>query len=110
MNTTLQLRWGDTIDNPTTQQLLSALADLDTEDDEHPDTWLICHINGKDWSVLAFGRGLTILSIWNYETDPETVEEFEMFDVPRDQVLKMWHEMQRGELHKIEARPWKLRP
>lgn len=109
MNTTLKLRSGHTIDNPTTDQLISALADLDKDDEEHPDTWLTCHINKKDWSVLAFASGLTMLVIWNYDTEPETFEELQMFDVNRDQILEMWREMQRAELHKIQVRPWQPR-
>ena len=110
MNITLQLRWGGTIDNPTTEQLLSALADLDKDDEEHPYTWLTCQSDGKDWILCTYAKDGIALRIWDSNTNPETYQDFDLFSVTREQISEMWFEMQRGELHKIQARPWEPRP
>jgi hypothetical protein len=36
----LKLRWGGSIDNPSDDDMRRALAELDTRDEEHPDTWV----------------------------------------------------------------------
>ena len=110
METNLQQRWGDSIDNPTPEQLKEALAELDIEDDEHPDTWLTATIEGGDWSISAFGSGLTILVIYNSETETETENEYELHDISREQQFQLWQQLQRGELEAIKALPWQLRP
>jgi hypothetical protein len=108
--TTLELRWGDSITNPTPEQLQSALDQLDAEDEEHPDTWLTAEFDDSAWTISAFGSGLTILTIRDTTTEPEQYQEYELVDISRAEVLEMWQNLQRGRISEIARRQWPLRP
>lgn len=93
----LNMRWGDVIEEPSVEQMRQALAELDVEDVEHPDTWL-AHENG--WSLSAFEAGL----LWqNLETDDPPRH---MDDVSRERVLELWLKLAEGKLAEIDAEPW----
>jgi hypothetical protein len=93
----LTTRWGDSVDEPSLEQMREALAELDVEDVEHPDTWLE-HESG--WSLSAFEVGL----LWqNIETDepPRHIK-----DVTRERVLELWLKLAEGKVAEIDAEPW----
>ena len=107
---TLELRWGGSITGPTPEQMRAALDQLDTEDEEHPDTWFTAEFDDSAWTISAFGSGLTVLTIWNTTTEPEQYQEYELDNLQRTEVLEMWLQLQRGLLSEIARRPWRQRP
>ena len=91
-------RWGKSYDNATIEQMRQALAELDVEDKEHPDTALT-HEDG--WCLGAYTNGLLI---WEHV---ELNEPRHMRDVPRERVLELWLKLVGGEFASIDAEPWK---
>ena len=93
----LNSRWGSSQTDATVEQMRKALAELDVEDDEHPDVSLT---HESEWSLSAFGGGLLI---WENleEGDPRHLK-----DVSRATVLELWLALSRGEIATVEGQPW----
>jgi hypothetical protein len=92
-------RWGASVREPTRDRMREILAELDLEDDEHPDASL-SHETG--WSLSAFGSGLVIWE--NIESSDEKARH--MRGVSRDRVLELWLRLAEGEITAIEREPW----
>lgn len=92
--TSLETRWGGGPDNPTEDQLRSALAELSTLDEEHPDTWLS---DEDGWTVIVDQTGLVTFM------DPEKeVARREGFST--DEALNLWLLLQQGDRASILKR------
>ena len=70
-----------------------------SNDKEHPDVALT-HESG--WCLSAFPSGLLV-----WENDEINSGPRHMKAVPREEVLRLWLQLARGEIGTIEAEPWK---
>ncbi len=95
----VQRRWGDSEDDPTEATMRDCLADLDTSDPEHPDTWL-CHETG--WTLSVFESGLVFWENPELDLGPRHQQQ-----IPREEALRMWLLLSRGSFDEIESLPWK---
>jgi hypothetical protein len=93
-------RWNGDIPDPTDDQLLAALAELDIPDDEHPDA---CVWDENEWAISAFGSGRVVFG------NMESADEYEMTGVSRAKMLDLWKALQRGDLDAIWREPWRRR-
>jgi hypothetical protein len=93
----LMFRWGEGEDDPTVDQMLAALSELDARDREHPDASLT-HESG--WCLSAFESGLLV---WENLAGGEPRH---MNIVPRDRVLQLWLALSRGDVPSIEKEAW----
>lgn len=92
VDTGLQARWGGGPINPTREQMLAALAELDTPDPEHPSTWLT---DDDGWTVDVYETGLVIFS---HQFD----DICERKNVTRDEALELWILLQQGKHEDIK--------
>jgi hypothetical protein len=94
----VQFRWGGSEADAPVERMRVALSELDTEDIEHPDTWLT-HESG--WTLTVFSTGLVI---W------ENVEEDEparhQKGISRERALELWMKLARGDVEGIEKEHW----
>jgi hypothetical protein len=90
-------RWGRCESNPSTERLREILAELDVEDDEHPDVSLS---HESEWTLSAYSGGSVV---WE---NLEGGEPRHLRDVNRDRVLDLWLKLSRGEFEAIEQEPW----
>jgi len=96
--TTLIRRWGIQNDNPTDDEMRSALGELDAIDPEHPDCWLS---DQSGWSITAFASGL--VTIENTESGEGP---WHMHGQSKDEILRLWKHLQQGNLAAIQAQNW----
>lgn len=94
VDTGLETRWGGGSENPTVEEMRAALAELDTPDIEHPNTWLS---DDDGWTVDVYESGLAILS-----HEDEVI--CERRNVARDEALKLWLLLQQGRREEIRQR------
>jgi len=80
VDTGLETRWGGGPENPTVEEMRSALAELEVADCEHPSTWLLDH---DEWMVDVYESGLVIFS---HESEQICRRE----GVSRDEALELW--------------------
>jgi hypothetical protein len=85
VDTGLETRWGGGSENPTVEEMRAALAELDTPDTEHPNTWLS---DDEGWTVDVH--------------EDEVICERE--GVSRDQSLELWLLLQQGRRDEIRQR------
>lgn len=97
MNCYLTTRFGQDIQNPSEREIDAALAELDIEDDEHPDVSLR---NEEEWCLATFPSGKLIMENLE-EGDP-----MHMKGVSRDQVKKYWSLLAAGDLITLQKEPW----
>lgn len=87
-------------DQAAMRELLERLDDPDADEAEHPDVTLI-H-DSSAWSVSVFPSGtMTLENLNDADRDPRF-----MLKVSRAEALKVWLELSRGEIEKIQRRPW----
>jgi hypothetical protein len=98
MSCFLERRWGGSTEDPTVDQMRSALDELETDDDEHPDTWLT-HDSG--WTLTAYQTGVLI---WG--NDEEKVGLRHLPEVPRARILELWQLLARGDIAAVEREGW----
>lgn len=75
----------------------SILAELDTSDPEHPDTWLT-HSSG--WTIAADEDRYLVLS------NPEQEVVGHIANASRPQMLAFWKRLSRGEIESLQKEPW----
>ena len=97
-HTSLERRWGGGGDDPTEDEMRSALAELDTIDPEHPDCWL-SHCTG--WSIAAFGSGLVVLENLESGDGP-----WHMQGQTKETVLGLWRLLQAGDIATVRSKNW----
>ena len=88
------MRWGGGPENPTVEEMRIALAELDTPDEEHPNTWLT---DDDGWTVDVYEGGLVIFS-----HDDETI--CQKNGVSQAETLELWLLLQRGRRDEIRRR------
>lgn len=91
VDTYLETRWGGGPDNPTVEEMRSALAELSVPDEEHPDTWLS---DTDGWTVIVNETGLVIVT-------GEKNEMFRRVGVSREDALALWLLLQKGKRNEI---------
>ncbi|MCI0745265.1 MAG: hypothetical protein L0Y58_07660 [Verrucomicrobia subdivision 3 bacterium] len=98
-STHLNKRWGGGGQNPTVEEMRSALAELDARDPEHPDCWLS---DESGWTIAAHESGRIVL---------ENVESGEgpwhLARADREFVIELWQALQRGDLTAIHEHEWR---
>ena len=94
VDTGLETRWGGGPENPTVEEMRAALAELDTPDMEHPNTWLS---DDEGWTVDVYESGLVIFS-----HEDEVICERQ--GVARGQSLELWLLLQQGRRDEIRQR------
>jgi hypothetical protein len=96
--TFLQTRWGAGPENPTIDEMRSALAQLTTPDPEHPDCWLS---DESGLTIAAHESGKVVLE--NPETDEPPRH---LNSVPHDTIIELWLALQAGDLDPISKHTW----
>lgn len=94
VDTGLETRWGGGSENPTVEEMGAALAELDTPDMEHPNTWLS---DDEGWTIDVYESGLVIFS-----HEDEVI--CERRDVTRGEALELWLLLQQGRRDEIKQR------
>lgn len=94
VDTGLETRWGGGPENPTVEEMRAALAELDTPDMEHPNTWLS---DDEGWTVDVYESGLVIFS-----HEDEVICEGR--GVARAKALELWLLLQEGRRDEIRQR------
>ncbi|MGA7730062.1 MAG: hypothetical protein WCD37_02190 [Chloroflexia bacterium] len=106
MDTILQTRTGDTIHNPTPEQMRESLAHLNPTGSGAYDTWLSANIGGNDWFVTALEDGSATLTIVDYASGTGEYKVYSLPNASRAHILEVWQELQRGDAEAIMGRPW----
>jgi hypothetical protein len=99
MNTYLETRWGGGPENPSKEEMLNALAELDTPDEEHPDCWLT---DENGWTIGAHESGKIVLENVEGDEGPWHIPKGD-----RGLVMTLWFLLQAGDLSAIRSYPWK---
>ena len=94
VDTGLETRWGGGPENPTVEEMRAALAELDTPDEEHPNTWLS---DDEGWTVDVYEGGLVIFS-----HEDEVICERQ--EVTPGEALELWLLLQQGRRDEIKQR------
>jgi len=94
VDTYLETRWGGGPENPTVEEMRAALAELDTPDMEHPNTWLL---DDEEWIVDVYEDGLVIFS-----HEDEIICERRR--VARGEAFELWLLLQQGRRDEIRQR------
>lgn len=94
VDTGLETRWGSGPENPTIAEMRAALAELNTSDQEHPNTWLS---DNDGWTVDVYESGLVIFS-------HQSENICQRRGVSRDEALELWLLLQRGKHDEIRQR------
>jgi hypothetical protein len=94
VDTGLQFRWGESQENPTVEEMRTALAELDTPDEEHPSTWLS---DDDGWTVDVYESGLVIFGHQHEDI-------CERRGVTRDEALELWLLLQQAKIDEIRQR------
>jgi hypothetical protein len=90
-------RWGEHEREPTETRMREVLAELDANDDEHPDVSLT---HESEWCLSAYPSGILV-----YE-NLEAGEPRHLNHVSRARVLELWLLLSKGQMEVIETEPW----
>ncbi|MGV3661957.1 MAG: hypothetical protein ACO1TE_17365 [Prosthecobacter sp.] len=93
-------RWGESEDLPSEERMRGLLATLDIPDPEHPDVSL----SHEDGWTLSFHEGG--LAVWE-NVENLDLEPRHMSDVSREDALRWWLMLSKGDMESIERLPWK---
>jgi hypothetical protein len=99
MSCSLTKRWGEGIDDPSDEDLLSALAELQENDPEHPDCWVS---DAAGWTLAAHEGGLVVLE--NIETGEGP---WHMRDIPPNAAHQYWRLLIKGDITSLRGLSWK---
>jgi hypothetical protein len=97
VDTSLERRWGGGQENPTIDEMRSALAELEVPDREHPSTWLG---DEEDWTVDVYETGLVIFHCLQ---GPPGLG-CERRGGTRDEALELWLLLQQGRRDEIRRK------
>jgi len=84
--------------NPSGEAVRALLDELETADVEHPDV-AVSHESG--WTLSAFGGGLVV-----WENVEEDEEPRHQVGIPRDEVVRLFDALARGDLAAVDAESW----
>ena len=96
--TYLNKRRGGGQNNPTVQEMLSALTELEKSDPEHPDCWLS---DEAGWTVAAYESGMVVLENVESGEGPWHISK-----IDRQFVFQLWQALQRGDLAAVRGQTW----
>jgi hypothetical protein len=82
------------------RELLDSLDDTDAEEADHPDVSLIHDSTG--WALSVFPSG--VVTFENLD-EPDGAPRY-MSHITRNQALKLWLELSRGEINQVKSRAW----
>ncbi|KAF0813694.1 hypothetical protein IGB42_02047 [Andreprevotia sp. IGB-42] len=91
-------RWGGTEDGPSHARLAEIIAELDTRDEEHPDTWLI-HVQ-SEWRITLDEQRHAYLQ------DPEGEIRAHLAGVTPQVALALWIRFASGGPDAVRSEPW----
>jgi len=94
VDTGLETRWGGGPENPTVEEMRAALAELDSPDIEHPNTWLS---DDDGWTVDVYESGLVIFSHQGKDVCKRR-------GVTQGEALELWLLLQQGKRDEIKQK------
>lgn len=94
----VETRWGGSEDEPPPSRLAEIVAELNTKDEEHPDTWLVHSPSG--WTLSLDEEGYAYLE----DQDLETVSH--MKDVSLEAGLEFWLKFASAGPDGVKSEPW----
>jgi hypothetical protein len=106
MDTILQTRTGDTIHNPTADDMRQALSQLNSSNPDVQETWLSATVGGNDWIATASNDSSLTLTIVDYSSGTGEYKVYSLPNVSRAHILEVWQELQRGDTDLILGRHW----
>ena len=94
--------WGDSVDNPSDEQMHQFLNRLDIDDEEHCEVWLTHDLSG--WTLSCFPNRKVIF----YETaDGSNYKPRHLINVSRGKMLELWQKLAKGQFGELEKEAWK---
>ena len=91
-------RWGSDTSAVSIDEMQIALAELDVQDEEHPDTWLT-HESG--WTLACHENGLV-----RWDNLDEGDECWHLESVSRSEMLNLWIKLSEGKIDDIKTLNW----
>jgi hypothetical protein len=95
---------GDSIDNPTPEQMREFLFALDTSDEEHGDADLSTELG---YSLSWFGDERLVLAVRGGVTGAQEASVRHLANVTRERALELWNVLARGDISALEREPWR---
>ena len=95
----IERRWGNDSSDVSINAMRIALAELDVQDDEHPDTWLT-HESG--WTVSCHENGLV-----TWTNSAEESECCHLETATRAEMLDLWIKLSEGKIDDLKKLKWK---
>lgn len=107
MDSILQTRTGETIHNPTHEQLSEALKLLNPNRTAASETWLSVKINDNDWFITALEDGSATLTIVDQASGTSAYKVYSLPNVSQARILEVWKELLKGDVENLMGRPWR---
>lgn len=95
----VETRWSGSEHNPSRQRMREILDELETQDPEHPDTWLT-HSSG--WTLTADEDGNLTMSRVG---EDDAVGH--LANVPIERMLELWVALSEGNVDPLLKEPWR---
>ncbi len=117
--TEITLRYGNTIDDPSAEDIATAITELYHENiasfsegnyAEHPKAWLRYGFDeGPMYLLDVYRGGLVVFSQWA-DTDytSELAPESSMKGVSEEMAIQLWKWLVNGDIDIIKSEPWKV--
>lgn len=100
MSATAYGRWGRQCTDPSPAQITELLAELDAEDDEHPDASIV---HESAWALSAFPSGLLV---WEDTEAGAEERPRHMREVPRAVMEELFRAVAADDLDAVRAQAW----
>jgi len=108
VDTMMQLRNGDRVNNPTVAQRTGALTEPNDNANAHYDLFLTGQVDDDDWFVSPQTDGSLTLTVMSIKEGAEPYLLYDLPGVSQANVLQVWQELQQGEGDKLQAMPRQL--
>ena len=118
-NFNLEMRFGESHDNPTEEQMKQAIRELFHEDQlglgegdcaEHPNAWLTFGFqNGDKWSVVTLDlcrTGLMVFTRYEDQDDAEPLFTQTKRDISESDAFRLWQLLASGEIDSLKREQW----
>jgi hypothetical protein len=92
---------GDSINEPSPEQMKKFLFDVDTTDQEHGAAWLSTDDHVLEWSGADGG-----LLVFSTTTAERSDASRHLADISRERTLELWQMLAEGRLGELERQPW----
>lgn len=94
--------WGESIDNPSVEQMQQFLDKLDIDDEEHCEVWLTNDLTG--WTLSYFPSNTVVF----YESSEDSdYNPRHLINVSRNKMLKLWQKLAKGQIDELKKESWK---